>query len=351
MRLLFVVHGMGVHGQNWADTTLQKLKDLAAPYPVPGGGSFEQDVTLVPISYDSEFTRHLDTWDKSAEALEAFATEKQIQLPMGLVTWLRGASETEKNFFWSHVVDVVLYRFFPLIATPVRLQVMKQITEKLAASMRNGTVVQASVMAHSLGTAVTHDALALLGSTAFDGSQAFMVGRFRFENIFMVANVGRILETTPRCYDSCVHPISRNPAAAYCARYYNFRHALDPFPAVRPFEPANWGSDFMTPAQRPNHLHDFNVHGFEHYLEHPAVHIPIINGMFGRIVSKDDERAAIERFPRVPPDHPCQAKLVEAEARFRAMVDALGASDDPVDVVKTGVRFFAAAKEARDACH
>lgn len=350
MRLLFIVHGMGVHGQDWAATTLATLNQVASHYRILDGRRLDQEVTIVPITYDAEFTRHLDTWDKSADALESFASEKQIQLPIGLVSWLKGASETEKNFFWSHVVDVVLYRFFPLVATPVRLQVMKQITDKLSAAMRDGTVVQASVMAHSLGTSVAHDALAALGSTPLDGSRAFMVGRFRFENIFMVANVGRILETTPHCYDSCVHPISRNAAAAYCARYYNFRHALDPFPAALPFEPPNWGSDYITPARRLNHLHDFNVHGFEHYLVHPAVHIPIINGLFGRIITKDDEAAAIENFPRVPPDHPCQAHLIQVEDRFKELVAAVSASDDPVEVVKTGVRFFAAAKEARDAC-
>jgi hypothetical protein len=350
MRLLFVVHGMGVHGQDWAAATIAKLNDVASRYEIRNGRRFDQDVTIVPITYDGEFTRHLEVWDNSSEELQEFAREQQIQLPPGLIDWLRGASETEQNFFWSHVVDVVLYRFFRLVATPARLQLMKQITTKLAAAMQNGVVVQASVLAHSLGTAVTHDALAALGSLPFDGSEAFMVARFRFENIFMVANVGRILETAPRCYESCLHPISRNPAAAYCTRYYNFRHALDPFPAVRPFEPADWGTDLITPAQPLDHLYEFNVHGLEHYLEHPAVHIPFINGMFGRVIDKDVERAAIRDFPRVPPNHPCPQQLIEAETSFRRLVQALRGSDDPLDVVKTGARFFAAAKEARDAC-
>ena len=350
MRLLFVVHGMGVHGQDWSTAIIAKLNDVASRYEILNGRRFDEAVTIVPIGYDGEFTRHLEVWDRSSTKLEEFAREQQIQLPSGLIDWLRGASETEKNFFWSHVVDVVLYRFFRLVATPVRLQVMTQITTTLAAAMHNGVVVQASVLAHSLGTAVVHDALAALGSVPFDASEAFMVGRFRFENIFMVANVGRILETTPGCYESCLHPISRNPAAAYCARYYNFRHALDPFPAVRAFEPADWGTDFITPAQPLDHLYDFNVHGLDHYLEHPAVHIAFINGMFGRIIKKDVERAAIAAFPRVPPNHPCPQKLLEAQARFRELVAALRGSDDPLDMVKTGARFFAAAKEARNAC-
>jgi hypothetical protein len=350
MRILFLVHGMGVHGQHWAGDARARLNEVAARYPFFHGRRLDQEVTVVPVSYDTEFTRHLQQWHDSAAALETFARDQQVQLPLGLITWLNGASETERNFFWSHVVDVVLYRFFPLVATPVRLQVMKQITTTLADAMQDGTVVNASVMAHSLGTAVTHDALAALGSTAFDGSEAFMVGRFRFENIFMVANVGRILETPPPCYDSCLHPLSRGAATAYTSRYYNFRHQYDPFPVPRAFDPVNWGADYITPRRAIDHLHDFNVHGLEHYLEHPAVHIPIINALFGRVITKAQEGEALEAFPRIPPGHRCPAALLAAETEFKALVEAVKAFDDPLQVVIAGAKFFAAAKEARDAC-
>lgn len=349
MRILFLVHGMGAHGSGWSDVTRAKLNEVTARYSVLDGRPFDQMVTIVPISYDSEFTKHLAAWSGSADGLEKFAKDNAVTLP-ALFTWLKGASATEKNFFWSHAVDVVLYRFFQLVSVPVRLQVMTQIVNTLRSSMRDGTVVSASVMSHSLGTSVTHDALAYLGTTAFDGSEAFMVGRFQFENIFMVANVGRALETTQLCYDSCVHPQSVKPETACCTRYYNFRHRFDPFPVVRCFKPQGWGEDFITPAEELDHLHEFNVHGFEHYLDHPAVHIPIINGTFGRIVSKEAEAKAIQDYPRVPPGHPCPDKLLGTATRFNQIVDLIHTSDDPIQLVIAGAQFLAAAQEAKNAC-
>lgn len=349
MRVLFLVHGMGVHGGNWEDVTRSKLNDVAGRYPFFKTTPLAQLVKIVAISYDEAFTAQLQEWDDSVDALEEFAATGSIQIPR-ILTFLRNASETEKNFFWSHVVDVVLYRFFPLIAVPVRLRVMSQMATALRDASVDGTIVNASVLAHSLGTAVAHDALSILGTTAFDGSEAFLARNFRFDNVFMVANVGRILETVNRCYDSCVHPVTVNAETAYCTRYYNFRHKLDPFPVLKAFAPDGWGSNFITPSGVIDHLHDFNVHGFEHYLDHPAVHIPILNGLFGRVIGTADEQKAVADYPRFPPDHPCVAALTTARERYQTFVSAMQDSDDPFELVRAGVRFLAAVKEAGDAC-
>ena len=350
MRLCFVVHGMGVHGADWFNTTRAKLNEVAARYPaVVAERAFDAQVKFVPITYDGEFTKHLATFSESATELDTFAKQNAVNLP-DIIGFLKTASATEKNFFWSHVVDVLLYRFFQLVTIPVRLQVMKQITTAWSAAMTGGVPVEASVLAHSLGTSVTHDALAFLGTTAFEGSEAFKVGNRRFLNVFMVANVGRILETSHKTFESCVHPLSVRPADAYCSRYFNFRHKLDPFPAVRSFSPVGWGDDFSTSNPEVNHLHDFNVHGFEHYLDHPAVHVPIINNLLGFSIDDATRDKAIADYPRVATANPCLTKVAEAETRFQGLVNLLKMSDDPIQLIIGGAQFLAAAKEAKDAC-
>ncbi len=346
--ILFVVHGMGVHGGDWQAPVVAKLNEVASRYEHFAARAFDEQVQVVPVTYDPEFAKHLAQWSGSAEALDTFAKDNAVSIP-AVIAWLRGASETEKNFFWSHVVDVLLYRYFQLVTVPVRLQVMTQIVTTVTAAMKDGGVPDVSVMGHSLGTSVTHDALAYLGTTAFNGSEAFMAGNFRFSNVFMVANVGRILETTQKCYASCVHPLSTNPQTAYCSRYFNFRHQLDPFPAVRAFKPVGWGADFHA-REDLNHLHDFNVHGFEHYLDHPAVHIPVINALLGPVIGAAEAQNALAAYPRTPPNHPCLDKLSAAEQRFRQLVALIETSDDPVQLIIAGAQFLATAKEAKDAC-
>jgi hypothetical protein len=351
MRLCFVIHGMGVHGDDWASEVLAKLNEVAARYPAVAdrGGALDEQVTFVPITYDEEFTQHLEEFTGSAEELDTFAKANAVNLP-DIIGFLQTASATERNFFWSHVVDVLLYRFFQLITIPVRLRVMKQIVTAWSKALEEGDLVEASVMAHSLGTSVTHDALAFLGTTPFEDSEAFMVGNRRFTNLFMVANVGRILETAHKCFASCVHPLSVRPDDAYCSRYYNFRHRLDPFPAVRAFSPVGWGEDFHTSNPELDHLHDFNVHGFRHYLYHPAVHVPIINGLLGFTIDNATRDQAIAEYPRVKTANPCLAKVAAAEVRFQGLVNLLKTSENPIQLIIAGAQFFAAAKEAKDAC-
>src|SRR6185295_15808904 len=133
----------------------------------------------VPISYDGVFTQYLEKWAESSAELEAFATLHGVALPQ-FFKWLSLASKTEKNFFWSHVVDVLLYRLFQIVTAEVRLRIRLDIAKELTAQMDGGNVVDASVLAHSLGASVAHDSLALLATqpikTKKGENHAFMLG-------------------------------------------------------------------------------------------------------------------------------------------------------------------------------
>lgn len=351
MPVLFIVHGMGVHDSpSWPTSVVDKLDALAANYRhfQDDGRKFSELVDIVPVGYDRFFSDQLKKWDRSADELGTFAAENAVSLPQ-VLDWLSTASETEKNFFWSHTVDVLLYRFFQLITKPVRLSVMDQIVKGVNTRAQGGQNVSASVMAHSLGTAVTHDALASLATTPFGGSNAFMSGNFRFANVFMVANVGRILETTPKCYASPLHPTSIAAAKAYCSQYFNFRHAYDPFPVLRAFEPVNWGRNFYA-IEGLRHFHDVNPHGWEHYLDHPKVHVPIFNAMLQGVIDGDEFAAAVDAYPQVDESNPCAVAISELSEDLRKIIDLLQGLDDPVKLVIAGAQFYAKVKEAGDAC-
>ncbi|MDO8667238.1 MAG: hypothetical protein Q7J79_11535 [Gemmatimonadales bacterium] len=348
-KILFVVHGMGVHGSDWARPVRAKLVEAASRYQAfKNRPPLDQQVEIVPITYDDVLTGILGQWQGSVDGLATFARDQAMTIPT-VLNWLNTAQGTEKDFFWTHVVDVLLYRFNSIATKQVRLKVMKAIAAKLAGAMQGGQLLEASVLTHGLGTSVVHDSLAILGSVPLDWSQAFIAGNFRFLNLFAVANVSRVLETDPQAYTSVVHPDTVQPATAYLTRYYNFRHTLDPIPAVRAFKPVNWGDDYR-PTEGLDHIREFNVHGYEHYLDAPSVHVPIINGLLGPVITRQEKESAIAAYAAAP-GLLCADQVREFAAAARRMIDLVGDSADPEQLIITACQFLALAKEARDACH
>jgi hypothetical protein len=195
---------------------------------------------------------------------------------------------------------------------------------------------------------VGHDALAYLGSQPIAGSEAFHPQNLQFRNVFMLANVSKILQTDfdPENAASCVHPDSAGPGA-YCNYFLNFRHCLDPIPWLNAFSPQNWGEDFSSVTDL-DYLHEVtgiesvqNVHGFEHYLRHPRVHIPILNHLFGGKIPPAEAEAAIAAFPRISLQVPLKAKADAFVAGLRALHSELASGpQDPGALIKAGIRFF-----------
>ena len=349
MKVLFLVHGMGIHQAGWADYAIRKLDEVAGRYPqIAPVRPISAKLRIEQLVYDQVFRGQVTSWGESANALEQFAQQYQVAVP-DVFTWLRAASQTEVNYFWTHFVDVLLYRFFPLIRQQVRTQVMHDLANALTPLMAGGEVVDATVLGYSLGTAVAHDALADLASRPLDGSVAFNAGSFRFENVIMVANVGKILETDYGVYASKVHPITPSTPDGYCGRYLNFRNVYDPFPWPAPFRPL-WPERYFKTVDDLAYAHQFNTHALEHYLDHPAVHLPILQALFGPQVPPAEMQRAIHDYDPYPLVTRCRA----AFEGFRATVDGLKQEleqhPEPSRLITVGARFLAAAQEAAGAC-
>lgn len=341
---------MGVHGDDWVTSVRAKLGDVAARYERFGNPStITEEVDIVPITYDHVFTDQLERW-READDLRSFTEQEGIDLGQSgfLFDWLSGATDTENNFFWSHVVDILLYRYVRDVKKQVRLDVMRDIAVALADRMEGGTPVEATVVAHSLGTAVAHDSLHLLGSLSLDGSEAFMAKNFTFTSLFTLANVSRVLQTAPGPYESVVHPVTEERPGGYLRRYFNFRHVVDPFSAVRPFSPVGWASRFHAELGL-DFFRDFNVHDFAHYLDSPRVHIPLLKTLVPFSIPTEEAEAAVAAYPRVE-GIDCLPELDAFAKRARQIVSLVSNTEDPKRLVIAGAQFLAAAKEALDAC-
>jgi hypothetical protein len=124
---------------------------------------------------------------------------------------------------------------------------------------------------------------------------------------------------------------------------------LDPFPAVCPFRPANWGSGYLA-VENLDHLRQINVHGWTHYLSHPDVHCPIFRALLAdrNIVSDSEQRAAKAKFLQAPSDI-CHGALDGFHDRLDQLVSSNTACDADV-FLRSAVGYFEAVVTAAARC-
>lgn len=350
--LLFVVHGMGIHNDgtgdedSWCDDITTKLDEIASFYHGfdLDTNRFSSQVQIVPITYDEPFRVLLRKWNEQASAVEKTIVDERIKHAPPITSWLAKLDgEKQEQFFWSHVVDVLLYEYFDLVAKNIRIVVMDRITKAIEEA-RSDSTLRITFLAHSLGTAVLHDSLAMMG---LHGGGSAMAGKgFPFEAAFMLANVGRLLEDRIdglRVYDSVVCPPRPKMPGAFFNTFWNFRHTLDPIPAVRPFGPSGWDASTYRDA-RIDHISQLNVHGFEHYLENATVHKPLISRAAGSGPLQPRDK------PYAPEELECVKALKELKSSAKAILARVENTKDPFDLIMAAADFLAAADKARDAC-
>ncbi len=266
---------------------------------------------------------------------------------------MSNAGATEKNFWWTHVADVALYRCFPTYREAVRAAVMDAVVTAITPRVGAGDT-NLSVLAHSLGTSVMHDTLHILGSRQTLGGKpnAFLATNFRFENIIMVANVSRLLQTDDAdvqpVYKSIVRPGKRGQAGSYCQRYLNFRHEADPFTFPRMFEPEGWdpkryGNELIRHYWQPN------IHDVGHYLLNPRVHIPILRALTTqKTITPDEAHAAInpDHFPQIGGSFDFAAKVTALAERFEMLKQRLGENPTTAVMTEAFSQYASAVREA-----
>ena len=365
--LLIAVHGIGAYAPQWSTRILDKLDSVARQYSAFQGEApaFRENFVFEEVMYDSVFDRLVRTWREQADAFDAFRQAKGSLLPQGswskLFDWLTDTTlpDDEKAVFWSTLLDAVLYRGFPIVRDEVRATAMAQMVRHMTDNMGEGAV-NVSILAHSLGTAVTHDVLQLLASGGAGGNRAFEAREWKFDHLFMLADVAMLgppglIDMKPGDAGYLVKPksavpVGSGPETYYCNRFHSFRHEFDPIVRWAPLDPArfnaDWGVDFRSPAPFTQ-IKAANVHGFTHYLDHPSVHVPIINAMMGfSAVDSQEERDAVAAYP--PLGSPQCSAAVESLKRFvRGLPESGG---DMSDIAINGSRFFVEARRAADAC-
>jgi hypothetical protein len=309
-QVLFVFHGMGDQApvrvnqedDSWANGVIKTLDKAARNFDAFSDG-FGDRLEIVPITYDQVFYTLVERWDRSASALKAELGAAEVSKVFG---WLAGASSDEANFFWTNIVDVLLWRFSQArdqVLTRVCFKMVDKIVKELKAVGWDYDRAHFSVLAHSLGTSVAHDALQQLARAPISDehgvdNSVLQPPNFRFKSFTALANVSRVLWTGNGRVEreTLVRPHADGlPGNRYYLNgyFFNFRHVADPVPAFWRFKPSKqeWGDLYS--AKKVRHFRDPNVHAFNHYLGHPKVSGLVLWSMFGSDLIPEDRLDSI----------------------------------------------------------
>src|SRR5215207_988744 len=231
-KLLFLIHGMGAGARptadpNWHASVVAGLrrnakafgheKDLVLASPKPG------QILVVPLTYHHFFDDIRAKWSAQSPSdvgwlplLQSLAIADPQALAK-LPSWLAAAGQ----FFWTHVLDVLLYRYVADFTVPIRDDIATQIAEAWhKADLDNGANTDVHFVSHSLGTSVLHDSIATLAK-----EPSFSPNTHRISTIVTCANVSSVLETNFGAYTSADRPIDADPPPdGMTVMQYSFRH-------------------------------------------------------------------------------------------------------------------------------
>ncbi len=274
---IFLVHGMGEHEPGWSDGFVQQWRALFERYPILREEGWVDNFEFKELRYDHVFEAWRTQWREDTDTLAGKLAGLSLH-DRALKFLIDGARLPSGDSFWqTHVLDVVLYRYL----LPVAQEVWRELqTQMLAHLLSFPSVPSYSVFAHSLGTAVSYEALHAM----ITASPPLPSGQ-RPVHFVACSNTARLLwNRRADIYSPAIGP-SVTDHKGMCNHFMNLRHELDPFCSVRPFHPPppRWFSepstagrvytDVLLPAAD---IQEPNIHAMSHYLSHPLVHVPML---------------------------------------------------------------------------
>lgn len=325
--VLFFVHGIGRHPAGWTtapDGPVTILDQAMKRYPCFEGKPLSAFVDVVEIRYDDLFDLVLSKWESLAEDLGPVG---------GAIDWVGKVQSLltdvggNKNTYADFGGDVLLYGGFDIVARAVRLRVAsvfagEALKRHLAATNLEGQFPRFGIVAHSMGTAVAHDALWTLATADFLKDKATIVASnamsqapdliapktltdeqrdlfgqveagttahpdrpmpFPVNTLLLVSNVIPLISRGSGDYLS-----TKREGLLECAAFRDVNNRYDPVCNVKPFAVGNRTNGRKIAL---DHIHEKNTHGFGHYLANPALHMPLLTRMTD-VVTPEDIAAA-----------------------------------------------------------
>ena len=282
--LILIVHGMGTHTKA---SLLKEFKDgikaALSLYEDFSLSDFQSSVKLETVVYSDFIDTHRNNLKNNAaplaDALGGIGGNLSLVANSAATVNQIDASLGSDEFFHTHWLDVILYRY-TMLSEPIQAMVADALGKGLTTQGRSSRDIH--IVAHSLGTAVTHDALAkIYGTSSFaDPNLPQLNPRTSpIGSLHQVANVSRLLQSFVKVGSSIVRPGARGCMGVF----HEYRHKLDPFTVPRAFDPTNNGEwiparvfDFLYQLVTATEVTQANTHALGHYLQNPKFHVPLL---------------------------------------------------------------------------
>ncbi len=313
--VIFFFHGMGVNvdengepKDDWGTLAADLLKKQYQSYPNSLIVDFDNLFKPVYINYDKIFHKILSNWEQNFSTINEAGIEAS-EIAIRMLEWIEGGTELDDNFLWTHLGDVVFYRFFNHVRQLVKIEVANQMHQELFPN-EDGYITSWSIIAYSLGTIVAHDVVHAMDITSENEAGIPILNNIAppANAIIMIANVSKTLENDSFVYESQVIP------QLTCSKYLNINNKYDPFvtedlliPEI--FDPLGGYYDLWDEAYqrgtyidiRSTNINEVNTHSFRNYIINPSVHIPILNSICGiGAIPYDIAENAISNFTGSP---------------------------------------------------
>jgi len=335
--IVFVLHGIGEYSDTWLDnksSAVTALKKGAENCEFFKNRSLDSFTEFVPILYDDIFDKVIDHWSDLASGLNSAVPV----MPSAPGKVLEHVEAINQDQWWKRTgLDVVLYWGFRLFQQRITLRVLNQITGKIADSIDSAAPTTSfHVLAHSLGTAVAHDALHHLGTEQWlqsvpvenldsEGSEEvvkeqkrlnenlswlkghyghrnpFAPDVFVFKSVTMLSNVSGLIYHAENPYRSIVRPTTSQTSDACCFSYLNINHKYDPISHAGSFKmPKSWKLNGDGIDVWLNHVIDDprNIHDASHYTSHPDVYLRLLQHYVEPFFANDADLNLITSFKR-----------------------------------------------------
>ncbi len=358
-KYVFLAHGMGTYQAGWDRPYCEAvLKALMNYSPFKGMTAAQIEaahIRFVPLTYDGVLDGFRKRWKTQADGVApAIAKEWPAgKLLFSALTDSGDAQGVPKGFFWSHLLDPLLWYTLPTARMAVMSQVAGQLVDELARMYKEEGDNTSCVLAHSLGTSVVHDSLVglrLMPERVLAGKpipNVFKPGLHRWRLVATIANVSKLLQalTTPDAAVSVDQFDPEHSALApalddsLCDVFLNARHRIDPFTWPRQFAPT-WSMNYAN-VETVEFKDPTQVHDFDKYLANPKVHVPLFQLMFSSQMCTQAEQAAVQA--QFDADFPFHADIEHANLRgiFHSDIKLV------LSPQRLGEYLFAAMKEVR----
>lgn len=320
---IICIHGIGQHSNTWtADPDDQDesfealLRRLWDRYGLTNKkGPFDECIKVHAVHYSDEIDKLFQSWKNYSDQLKS--SLKFSEPLSGQVAWFTDAIDDAAagmaagNYGYTHLMDLLIFAGSATLQDRLVNYTAGQIMQII---QNMGDFEKASLIGHSMGSAMAHKALQLLFNASVDtpSGPARLSGNFRFDNVTMVANTSYALSRNRSEHYSELSKVRPSLSAGQgcCSTWINVNHHLDPVGRFMPFDARKnplwldpdvavrrWAQDITLTK-----ISSKQIHAINHYFRDPALHLPFLDLALDITIPQPERTRALNEFAQSTPE-------------------------------------------------